>query len=141
MSKYALRNNVTGAYLVSGRGFTASTLKDATRFPSTSAAVSQQSCAANLGISTSVITVPDQKSFAVNYVRSGDVEVLGSGLTKAKSNRNNPSPRRFSTKKEAVHHAVRFMEIEGHLGFYITESTEAANASINWATGKTNPVI
>jgi hypothetical protein len=56
-------------------------------------------------------------------------------------NRKNPSPRRFATKREALHHGVRFTQIEKHLGFYVTVSSSRPNAVVNWKTGKTNPVI
>lgn len=76
-------------------------------------------------------------SYAVNYVRQSDLGYSGS----IRGNRNNPSPRRFATRREALHHGVRFTQIENHLGFYVTRSDQRPNAKVNWKTGKTNPVI
>jgi hypothetical protein len=51
------------------------------------------------------------------------------------------SQRRFSSPKEANQHGTRFTKIQKHKGFYVVQVQKRANAWINWATGKTNPVI
>lgn len=51
------------------------------------------------------------------------------------------SVRRFSSRKEAEHHAKRFKRIHGHKSFTIVRVAQRANAWINWSTGKTNPVL
>lgn len=75
-------------------------------------------------------------SFAVNYVRTKD---LANGAVTA--NKRNPSVRRFGTAEEAQHHALRFVEKQGHLGFYITSAKARPNAWVNEKTGLTNPEI
>lgn len=128
--KYALKGN-NSLWFVKGLGFVE---MEATRAMQLSQ--SECECASGLGYE-GVRQEIVQKSFAVNYVRPEDLNEDGS----VKSNRRNPSVRRFATAKEAYHHGNRFVEIEGHLGFYVTETEDAANASVNWATGKTNPVL
>lgn len=51
------------------------------------------------------------------------------------------SARRFTSRKEATHHAKRFVKIHKHKGFKVVWVAKRANAWINWITGKTNPVI
>ncbi len=51
------------------------------------------------------------------------------------------SVRRFTSKKEAVHHGKRFSKIHKHKGFALVRVNKRANAWVNWLTGKTNPAI
>lgn len=50
------------------------------------------------------------------------------------------SERRFTTSKEAAHHAKRFAKQHKHKDFTVVMVNKRANAWINWTTGKTNPV-
>lgn len=50
------------------------------------------------------------------------------------------SERRFTTTKEATHHAKRFAKLHKHKSFNVVMVNKRANAWINWTTGKTNPV-
>lgn len=84
-------------------------------------------------------------SYAVNYIREGD---LVDGVVQG--NPKNPSKRRFATRDEANQHGSRFGTrvankgdapgSAGHIGFYVTESSDAVNAVINWKTGLTNSI-
>lgn len=131
-----------GSYFVAGSGFVGS-LKTATRLTSEEAAGVQQ-CARNMGINNSVVTTV-VTSYAVNYIRSTDL-VNG----QVQPNCKNPSKRRFATKDEAVQHGSRFGArranagdaegTAGHIGFYVTETSDPVNAEINWKTGLTNPL-
>ncbi len=51
------------------------------------------------------------------------------------------SVRRFTSKKEAIHHGKRFTKIHKHKGFTVIKVNKRANAWVNWLTGKTNPVL
>lgn len=51
------------------------------------------------------------------------------------------SERRFTSAKEATHHAKRFAKLHKHKSFTVVMVNKRANAWINWTTGKTNPVI
>jgi hypothetical protein len=75
-------------------------------------------------------------SFAVSYIRPDDVRANGS----VAANRNNPSSRRFGTRKEAEHHAARFVAKHSHLGSYVTEVDERPTSWVNVETGLTNEV-
>ena len=142
-NKYNVKNTSTGLYLIVGKGFVSSTQKGATEF-SFNDAGQQATCAANMGIAAIYVTVPQVKSYAVNYVRTGDVNADGS----INANKRNPSKRRFATKDEAIQHGSRFSErrklandaegTAGHVGFWVSESFDAVNAEINWKSGLTN---
>jgi hypothetical protein len=120
------------AYFVKGAGFAASYTSGATK-------LTQQDidCARNLGYAGTA--VPVVTSFAVNYVRPQDLDATG----QVKSNVRNPSRRRFATFAEAFQHGTKLRtrdESKGHLGFYVTETSDAVNARINWETGLTNSI-
>ena len=142
-NKYNVKNTVNGLYLIVGKGFVSATQKGATEF-SYADVGSQINCAANMGLKTTYVAVPQVKSYAVNYVRTGDVNADGS----ISANKRNPSKRRFATKDEAIQHGSRFSErrklandaegTAGHVGFWVSESFDAVNAAINWKTGLTN---
>jgi hypothetical protein len=51
------------------------------------------------------------------------------------------SARRFGTSKEAQHHGKRFKRIEKHQAFHVIFVEKGPNAFVNFATGKTNPLI
>ncbi len=130
MKQYYLKNS-TGYYFVLGRGFIATCRAGASKLTK-----QQVDCAGTngfYGYSEEVITT---RSFAVNYVRKDDV--VGG---KVSANANNPSKRRFATFDEAFQHGTQLQNREaskGHVGFYVSESTDAPNAAINWKTGLTN---
>jgi hypothetical protein len=131
MNKQYYLKNSYGYYFVLGSGFTATGKCGASKLTS-----AQVTCAGSNGFIGSTEEVAVNKSFAVNYVRPGDL-VNG----KVSANGNNPSSRRFATFDEAVQHGVNFQQREaskGHLGFYVTESTDPVNAEINWKTRLTN---
>lgn len=137
MSKVALKGNVTGNFFVAGLGFVACDIHEATSLTVEEASSIQQ-CARNLGTeSSTVVAIPVIKSYAVCYIRQQDIDPSGCVLANAR----NPSPRRFATFDEAQHHGSRFMQTEGHNGFYVIETGDPVNAWVNQATGKTNPVL
>ncbi len=51
------------------------------------------------------------------------------------------SQRRFSSRKEAEHHAKRFQKIHKHKDYSVCVVNKRANAWVNWKTGKTNPAL
>lgn len=137
MKKYLLKKN--GFYFVLGSGFSTSYKAKASQLTD-----AQVECAAGLGyVGTKELAIA---SFAVNYVRDTDLDANGN----VQPNKKNPSKRRFATKDEAIQHGSRFGErrakagdkagTAGHIGFYVTETTDPVNAVINWKTGLTNPV-
>jgi hypothetical protein len=130
MNKFYLKGNQSGRFFVTGQGFTARTVNEASKLTQ-----AQVDAARTLGFEPST-AIPVSKSFAINYVRKEDLTGYGA----VRQNNNNPSKRRFATFKEALHHGARHVEKEGHLGCYITESTDKVNAAVNWASGLTNPV-
>lgn len=143
MNKQYVVKNSSGKLLVSGQGFIASKESAATKF-SLDDAAGAVSCAASLGVSASYSEVK-VVSFAVNYVRGVN---LKNGTVEADT--RNPSKRRFATQDEAAQHGSHFRRrrakagdpegTAGHIGFYITETTDPVNAVINWKTGLTNPL-
>lgn len=137
-NKYYLKGITSGKFFVLGQGFTAATEDGASQLTD-----AQIVAASSLGFEPFekiVATV----SWGVNYIRKGDM--AGDGSIAA--NRKNPSKRRFAEKDEAIQHGSRFQErrkkrgdaagTAGHLGFYVTETPDPVNASINWKTGLTN---
>lgn len=78
---------------------------------------------------------PDGSSFAVRFIRSKDVKADGSIAA------HKPSARRFASKEEAEHHALRFVKIEKHVGATVIQTSDPVNAYVNKVTGKTNPEI
>jgi hypothetical protein len=145
MSKYALKSVSSSLYFVEGKGFASSVAADATLFESNEEASATASTAARFGLEAAVETVEpnikqntDGTSFAIYYVRPGDLNADGSVKANAQFN---PSKRRFADRADAERHAARFVKIWGHVGFYVREVTQPANAWINPVTGFTNPVI
>ncbi len=143
--KYVLKNSLSGLFLVVGSGFVAETACKATKFDYNEA-LSSQTCAKSLGVTALLVQAPVKKSFAVNYVRPNDLN--GDGTIK--QNVKNPSRRRFATREEANAHGSRFgvrkakgsrvSGSAGHIGFYVTESTDPVNATVNPETGLTNSI-
>ena len=139
MKQYTLKGS-NGSYYVKGEGFTASCRKKASALTD-----EQVNCAIELGFTGTKEVLAT--SFAVNYIRAGDLDSNG----QVKPNTKNPSRRRFATRDEAIKHGSRFGVRKsaergakpgsaGHIGFYVTESTDPVNAKVNWKTGLTNPV-
>ncbi len=127
---FYLRSNRNGYYFVLGAGFTT------TRASSASKLTQAQVNAVKVAGFEPSYTEAVQSSFAVNYVRQ--VDIVGG---RVQQNANNPSSRRFATFDEAFQHGTQLRtrdESATHVGFYVTESSDAVNATINWKTGKTN---
>jgi hypothetical protein len=148
-----IKNTRSGFYYVDRRGFTGR-LDEATQFASYEDAADARECAASMGvperdtiienapvaaqaIESKLQQNPDGSSYTVFYTRKKDVQYDGS----VRANRNNPSPRRFRTEKEAHHHAARFVKIEKHVGYRVEKTYSPVNAFVNVVTGKTNPLI
>lgn len=130
--KYNLKGCTSGLWFVLGKGFTASTQCGASALT-----LDQVAQAKALGFEPATTVEVKVKSFAVNYIRPGDIDTSG----KVKANAYNPSARRFATFDEAFQHGTQLQKRDaskGHLGFYVTESSDSVNASINWKTGLTN---
>jgi len=143
-----LIKNAAGLFFVKGKGFCASIEAEATAFSAAEVSATQD-CMVACGLERGTVvdyvvpTDPNIKqnangvSFAVSYVRSKQLRADGSINT----HKLNPSKRRFATHDEATHHGRRFMAIEKHLGFYVTQTKDPVNAYVNKVTGKTNPEI
>lgn len=133
-------------YFVHGKGFVASSPSEATQIADAEAA-QQQECLQGAGLGASTVeNAPgdpnikqnsDGSSWAVFYVRKNQIRSDGSVI----AHKNNPSKRRFATEAEAIHHASRFVKIEGHVGFWTQKRYEPVNAYVNQVTGKTNPEV
>lgn len=129
-----------GYWFVKGQGFTARTQKDASVVGN-----DDITCLTNLGF-VFTAKAPLVVSFAVCYVRKDDLNANGT----VRPNAKNPSRRRFATRDEAHQHGSRFAERKaqgsnvpgsaGHVGFYVIETNDPVNATINWKTGLTNPL-
>ncbi len=136
---YTLKSVKSGLFFVRGSGFTAKCDKEATQLSD-----ADVNCARSLLEPFTMVEVSVTVSFAVNYIRKGDVGANGV----VTPNKKNPSKRRFATRAEANQHGSRFYSrvakkgdkpgSAGHIGFYVTETTDKVNASINWETGLTN---
>lgn len=134
--------SLRGLYYVAGRGFYTTCAANATKLTQAQA-TDLVRCQASFGV-TGIVTVPVACSYAVNYIRAGDLDGQGNVI----ANRRNPSKRRFATRDEANMHGSRFNVRRasagapegsaGHIGYYVTESSDPVNASINWKTGLTN---
>ncbi len=96
MKNNVIYNNASGLYLVVGSGFISDTACNATKFTALEAQ-SQVKCAQSLGLDVSAEEVKIEKSFAVNYIRQEDINVMG----QVNPNAKNPSKRRFATRAEA----------------------------------------
>lgn len=140
MSKFIVKQSVfSNSYYIKGFGFTG-TKASATRLTEGEA----QSVAAayrTIGTYPSAVVEKADKSFAVMYVRPGDIAANGT----VKANTLNPSKRRFATEDEAFTHGARFRERTkdgstpcNHKGFYVVETQDPVNAYVNQATGLTN---
>lgn len=147
MSK-VIRNTESGLFYVEGQGFKG-TVATATRFAAVADANGALDCARKFGfggvavvenapapVDSHIKQNANGKSFAVSFIRAKDL--VGGSVA---ANKRNPSPRRFATAAEAQHHAARFVKIEKHVGFYVTETNDPVNAWVNQVTGKTNPEI
>jgi hypothetical protein len=140
MKKYYLKGNASGLFFVLGRGFVAYDKTTASQLTEAQIAGAH---AAGFEPATKVDVVV---SFAVNYIRQGDLDANNV----VKANAKNPSSRRFATRDEANQHGSRFNVRKadkhaapgtaGHIGYYVTESSDPVNAVINWKTGLTNPL-
>lgn len=148
-TKYALKGTNSGLYFVTGAGFVAPSVNEASRLTSEEVDGIQQ-CARNMGIETSISSEVKDSSWAVFYIRKDDV--VNGKLVKKAPNGNlgqvDPSKRRFATRDEAITHGSRFSfrranrgDAVGsafHKGFYVDETQDAVNSAVNPATGLTN---
>jgi len=116
MNKYYLQNG-SGLYFVAGRGFSASNKGDASQL--TAAEIHSLRALGFYGTS-----VDATRNFTVNYVRPQDRTTYG-GRAAVSSNANNPSSKVFASIGEAVNHASRNLESNGHVGFWVTETSKA----------------
>lgn len=138
--------NASGLYFVEGKGFAGKTSAQATAYTADKAKATID-CVVACGLGpvmaedlpedSNIIQNADGKSYAVSFVRPKQLRSDGT----INSHKLNPSKRRFRTHEEAVHHGCRFMEIENHLGFYVTTTYDRVNAYVNRVTGKTNPEV
>lgn len=139
--------NTAGSFFVTNNGFTG-TIDTATRFATLEAAQSQIACLVSVGLTGTIENSPvaadvaivqnsDGTSYAVSYIRSKDLDADGS----IKTNKRNPSPRRFKTFAEARIHATRAVDHHQHSGYYISKTYAPVNAYVNKITGLTNPEI
>ena len=143
IKKYALKNSL-GYFFVLGAGFSTSDLKKATGYEYNAAVSQKDNLNATMGIVSTLVEQPQTQSFGVNYVRKTDFDSNGNVLPNAK----NPSKRRFKTFNEAWAHGQRAIYRKasagaaegsaGHVGFYVTETTDPVNAVVNPLTGLTN---
>lgn len=136
--QYVLKSKINGFYFVKGKGYAAA-------LPGAASKVTQAEADAVAIAGFEPFTMIEvATSFAVMYIRPQDL-LAGGGVA---ANKNNPSRRRFATRDEANQHGSRFgkrkaegSKVEGsagHIGFYVVETTDPVNASINWKTGLTN---
>jgi len=142
MSKVIIKKSSVTEYL-NCAGFTTDISK-AQVFDNAAAAQAKIASAAQFGLTLVTVAAPVTKSFAVGYIRKGDLNTDRS----IKSNTNNPSRRRFATQKEAMQHGSRFAERKakgsrtpgsaGHIGYYLIETNDPVNSSVNPVTGLTN---
>lgn len=153
MKNVVLKNTLTGLFYAEGSGFTAKTAAEATRLDAESAECNS-ACAKKMGFGQVTTEALADKSFGVVYIRKGDLD--GQSLDKqapnAALNQFDPSPRRFATFDEARIHGSRFHVRRAdrgdarnsgtcsHRGFYIVDTTDPVNSSVNPATGLTNPI-
>lgn len=124
MNKQYVLTNSAG-YFVEGRGFVG-TKAQATRLSEDQVA-STKACLARAGHSF-VEAVEVSVSFAPNYVRPQNRTVTyayGRTRNTVGADNNNPSNKRFATLAEAQNHAQRAVIANGHVGYWITETTDA----------------
>ncbi len=153
MSKFVLKN-LAGLYLVVGSGFIGKSASQGTQL-SESEANCAAGCAQKMGLGNTTSETVPEISFAVVYVRKGDTFSNGV-LTKASPNANlnqfDPSKRRFATRADANTHGKRFdtrrasksdpknSGTAGHIGFFVIETNDPVNSTVNPATGLTNSI-
>ena len=145
--------NSAGKFFIENSGFTG-TEANATTFDSCSAANDTVSCLKRAGIFDAVVVTktPASASFAVCYIRKGDINAAG-GISNKKLSSGfpeTPSSRRFATEDEAVIHGSRFRArraragdkpgTAGHVGFYVIKTNDPVNAAVNPKTGMTNSI-
>jgi len=141
--QYKVKSIATGLYMIVGHGFVGSRC-EATVIDGVGANLIAIN-SVTFGINDAVVEAA-YTSYSVNYIRDVDINECGV----VTPNDKNPSRRRFATRDEAVKHRSRFGDRKaakgdpagtaGHIGFYVTESSDPVNAEINWKTGLTNQV-
>jgi hypothetical protein len=153
MNKYVLKNTA-GFFFVDGKGFTATSAKDATVLNNDQADCTI-ACSGKLGI-VGLVKVVAVTSFAVVYIRKDFLVGSTDGVhgtqkpTDKNLNQVDPSKRRFATRDEALHHGSRFPErrankgdkpgTAGHIGYYVVETNDPVNSAVNWKSGLTNSI-
>jgi hypothetical protein len=138
--KYKLQSKVSGFWFVKGQGYISS-------LEAASALTVNEIEAIRAAGFEPFKAIEVVTSFAVSYVRVPDLNDDGS----IKDNVKNPSRRRFATRDEAIQHGSRFSvrkakgsDVEGsagHIGYYVIETSDPVNATINWKTGLTNALV
>ncbi len=148
MSNVIIKSAVSGLYFLDGKGFSA-TADKATRIMVEDAEC-VQSCAAKMGVGETLVEdAPnraikqnaDGSSYAVQFIRPANVAANDPVRGYPGSKLDNPSKRRFATAVQARQHGNRFVELEGHSGFYVISTQDAVNSWVSKATGKTNPIV
>jgi hypothetical protein len=153
MHQYVIKNNKDGKFFVLGAGFTATEAKDATRFDDNDTLFNIEVGLGAGGFDFEAVDAP-QVSFSVVYIRKGEGKRLLAGQGKAKADGNkgqvDPSKRRFATIEEAIVHGSRFYTrrakagdeqgTAGHEGFFVVETNDPVNATINPLTQLTNTI-
>lgn len=140
-TKYIAKHKDSGLFYVSGQGFTAECRDVASKLTE-----ADTNCLKGLGFSFTTEAVKEVSSYAVNYIRLKNLDGTGG----VETDNRNPSKRRFATFGEAKQHGSRFnLRVArkgdkpgsaGHIGFYVTETSDPVNAKVNFATGLTNAI-
>lgn len=142
MAKYIAQSNTNGKfYDAATGGFTAETACKASKLEE-----ADLDRLDNLGFDFEEQELQEHKSWAVCYVRHENLDGSGNVI----ADRRNPSRRRFATKDEAIAHGSRFDKrvarkgdkpgTAGHCGFYVIQTNDPVNATVNPRTGLTNPL-
>lgn len=138
-------------FFVANKGAQAYNQKDATAYTQDEANKVIESLKL-VGYQASAISLVEvlPVSHSVVYIRKGDTS--GTQVYKQTPNANlgqtDPSSRRFATRNEAIAHGQRFHErvakagdkpgTAGHIGYFLIETNDPVNATVNPLTGKTN---
>ncbi len=138
MNQYTFKG-ANGLFFVNGQGFAAQS-----RCAGSKLTAAQIKCLRESGFAGTEEAIKTNKSYAVNYVRAKNLDGTGG----VETDKRNPSKRRFASFAEAKQHGSRFNVrvskqgdkpgTAGHIGFYITETTDEVNSKVNWETGLTN---
>lgn len=143
--KYNLKD-AKGLYFVNGSGFVG--------LKSTASALDESKVACLTGLGFTFKQEDAYQSFGVVYIRKGEGVRLLNGLGKNPAQPGlgqvDPSKRRFATRDEADQHGSRFRTRKanagdaegsaGHEGYFVVETTDPVNSTVNWKSGLTNSI-